>query len=960
MKTTIRSLFLAFVATVILAPLAFAQSADLSVNKTGPATSLPDNDVTYTITVNNAGPDDALTVSLSDPIPAAMTFVSGSQTTGPAFSCTFPSVGANGTITCTIATLTVGSTATFSFKFHIISSTPQGTTINNTATISSATPDPNSGNNTSTATTDTPNVADMGIVKNGPATAPADTDVVFTIDVANFGPANADNVTWNDNLPAGLTFVSLVQNNGPLMTCSDPGAGNSGLVSCNIATFGAGLSASFTLTVHIAPATPPGTAFTNIATVSTNTSDPNEENNASVSVISTPPPPSADMAITKNGPPNAGPDTDVTYSITVTNGGPDDAASATWQDTLPGTLTFVSLSQNSGPAMTCSDPGAGNGGVVMCSLATFPAGATATFTLVAHVPPGTPAGTTFQNTATVSTTTADPTSENNTSTTSVTISSVDVSVNKTGPLSATAGTDFSYSITVANAGPDTAFDVEMDDVLPPGTTFVSLLQNNGPAATCGTPLPGANGTITCTFGVTFPSANSANFTLTIHVGNTPSVANTATVSTSSFDTNAGNDSSTATTSITPSADLVVTKNGQGTVNAGADITYTITLTNNGPSDASNVSLTDTLPAGTTFVSLMQTTGPALSCSTGATITCTAANFPVGTTATFTVVAHVNSALASGTVITNTATATSSTGDPNSGNESSSTNATVTTSADVSVTKSGPASVVAGTDITYTVTVTNAGPSDAQTVSLTDSVPAETTFVSATQQTGPVFSCTTPAPGASTGTITCNIASLASGATATFQFVFHVIPTAIGPISNTANVSSATTDPTPGNGNSTAGAAVSPGDADLSITKNANATQFNPGASVTFTIVVTNNGPAIANGVTVTDPLPAGMTLTSANSTQGSCTQTQTVVCTVGTLAPSASATITIIATAPSIQGQFTNTTTATEVNNDPTPGNNASTASISVFNADVPALSTTALAMLGVMLAIVALFALRK
>jgi uncharacterized repeat protein (TIGR01451 family) len=120
-------------------------------------------------------------------------------------------------------------------------------------------------------------------------------------------------------------------------------------------------------------------------------------------------------------------------------------------------------------------------------------------------------------------------------------------------------------------------------------------------------------------------------------------------------------------------------------------------------------------------------------------------------------------------------------------------------ADLVVTKSGsPGTVQPGANINYTITLTNAGPGPAQTVTLTDAVPAGTTFVSFAQTVGPAFACTTPAVGG-TGTITCTIASLAASASATFQLV---VKTNIGPggtsVSNTATATSTTTDPNPGN------------------------------------------------------------------------------------------------------------------------------------------------------------------
>ena len=127
--------------------------------------------------------------------------------------------------------------------------------------------------------------------------------------------------------------------------------------------------------------------------------------------------------------------------------------------------------------------------------------------------------------------------------------------------------------------------------------------------------------------------------------------------------------------------------------------------------------------------------------------------------------------------------------------------------DLAVTKNGPAIVPAGSNISYSVTVTNNGGSDAQSVTLTDPLPAGTTFVSESQGSGPAFLCANPSAGG-TGSVSCTIATLASGASATFTLVFNVNANAAGTtLNNTATVSSPTNDPVPGNNSSTSTANV---------------------------------------------------------------------------------------------------------------------------------------------------------
>ncbi len=114
------------------------------------------------------------------------------------------------------------------------------------------------------------------------------------------------------------------------------------------------------------------------------------------------------------------------------------------------------------------------------------------------------------------------------------------------------------------------------------------------------------------------------------------------------------------------------------------------------------------------------------------------------------------------------------------------------SADVALTKSAPPAVAAGNILAYTLGIVNNGNIPAQTVVLTDPLPANTTFASLVQNSGPAFTCTTPAVSAN-GTVTCNIATLAVGASATFTLSANVLSGGSGVLTNTASVATVTAD-----------------------------------------------------------------------------------------------------------------------------------------------------------------------
>ena len=278
------------------------------------------------------------------------------------------------------------------------------------------------------------------------------------------------------------------------------------------------------------------------------------------------------------------------------------------------------------------------------------------------------------------------------------------------------------------------------------------------------------------------------------------LSNTATAISTNGDPDPTNNSATATTTVAAAADLSVTKVGNpDPVTAGGNLTYTLTATNAGPSNAATATLSDTLPAGTTFIALVTPAG--WSCTSppvgsGGAVACSNGTFAVGSSV-FTLTVQVAPATAAGTVISNTATAGSPTSDPNPGDESATANTTVAAAADLSVTKvATPDPVTAGGNLTYTLTATNAGPSDAATAALADTLPAGTTFVSLVSPAG--WSCTFP-PVGSGGTVNCSNGAFAVG-NAVFTLVVQVAPATVSGavITNTVAASAATTDPDPAN------------------------------------------------------------------------------------------------------------------------------------------------------------------
>jgi uncharacterized repeat protein (TIGR01451 family) len=242
----------------------------------------------------------------------------------------------------------------------------------------------------------------------------------------------------------------------------------------------------------------------------------------------------------------------------------------------------------------------------------------------------------------------------------------------------------------------------------------------------------------------------------------------------------------------PGADLSVTASAApATVHTGGQITYSLVVANGGLQPAANVRLTDSLPAGTSFVSV--TPGSPTCTVTSGLLGCSLGTMASGAQQTVTLVVTVGPGLA-GTTLADTAQVTSDTTDPNAANNTATATTAVRASANVSVTQTAPASVPAGGGILYTITVTNAGPEAAAAVTLADALPAGLTAPTATTTAG---SCSIVS-----GALSCALGTFASGASVTVTVAGTVNTTATS-ISNTVSTSSSTDDPNAANNAATA-------------------------------------------------------------------------------------------------------------------------------------------------------------
>lgn len=838
-------------------------SADLVIAKSGPATITAGGTGTYTLTVINSGPSDALGAVVTDQLPAGLTITSVSAGFGN--PDVFSGSGA-GTGTATFnAAGAVGASHTDTLYITVTasSSLTAGSLID-LAKVTASTFDPTTPDVTSFTST-VATSADLSVTKSGPNTITAGSTATYTIVLTNKGPSDAQTVNLTDTLPPNLVLVTETVLNNPDSFQDNTNGGT--IPTFNATTVAAGHTDVF-LVVATAPSSVTAATIVDSATATASTPDPNSTNNSSTYTTSVRV--SADLSVSKSGPTTITAGNSATYTLTVVNSGPSDAQGAVLTDQLPTGLTVISLSSAFTNPDTFNGTGTGTGTATFTAAGAVTAGSTDVFQIVVGAAPTLTAGTSAVDQAKVTATTFDPTRPDFASFTSTIVTSADLSITKTGPAGVTAGGTATYTISVVNLGPSAAQNVSLTDALPTGLVLVSESAVANPDAfqdnTSGGPVP--------TFNAVSVAPNSTDiFWVTVaaasNVTQGTQLVDTATVSSPTSDPRTINNSISFTSTISASADLSIAKSGPTTATAGAGATFTLTLSNFGPSDAQGVTLTDALPAGMTVQSAIPVSGN-LDAFTASGLNTSTATFTANTTVganhtdTFLVVATPASTMANNTPVVDRARVTATTSDPTTVDNTATLTTTVVTSADVGVVKTGPNIAAVGRTLTYTLTVSNFGPSAAQNVSLTDALPPGVTLLGESAISNPdgfvkTSSSTTPS---------FNAAMVGAGRSDVFAVTVSVASTLTSgtPLVDVANVSSTTTDNNSTNNSSTLTSTVTIA-ADLSVTKSG-PTSITAGGTGTYTLTLANLGPSDATGAVLTDQLPAGLTVTSLSAAFG--------------------------------------------------------------------------------------------
>ncbi|QUH23403.1 DUF11 domain-containing protein [Methanobacterium alkalithermotolerans] len=842
--------------------------------------------VTFTIEVTNNGPDaapggpDALRIR--DFLPAGMTFVDAWASVPLVWDLNV--AGDVVRFRNFADDLLPGETVYLYVQARV---TQSNTTMNNTASRIPNTNDvydPDPSNDSSTITLTVPPAADVAVFKSVTGAKEVSrnyNDVLwFWIDIINYGPDTANNVVLTDFFPAGLEYVS----HGVAQGTFDP---LTGIWNVGTVPSGAYIIGDFYYRIVTS-----NTTIINFAEVIADEYDWNMTNNISNATINVPPAVDIEVNKTVDNPTPNYLDT-VLWTVSVTNNGPDVANNIVIGDIPDAGLTITNLVVTKGVFG------------VNWVIDTLSVGETAYMYITTLI---TASNTTLNNTAyLISVDEYEWDETNDSSTASVDVAAAaDLLVSKTASTTTPSiGQIVQFVITVVNAGPDNATNVVVNDLLPAGLTFFAGSTTKGTYNV-------VDGIWTIGDLNVLEAAQLIIFAVVEPAMGT-NVTNTADISGDEYDPFLENNHSSVTLQL-PVSDLSVTKTADNTsVNVGDTVIWTVTLTNNGPANATNIELTDVPPAGFAINSVT----PSVGTFDGMTGVWSIPSLLVGQIATL-VIDTTAQASAAGTNQTNTITVTAlDQYDPSPASDS----ATVyVKAADVAVTKTvNNATPNYLQNVTWTVTATNNGPDTATGVQITDIPPAGLNVLSVTPSQGTF--------DAMTGV--WNVGTLANGASATLTIITQVTM-ANTTITNTATKTAENEyDPNPANDSDSATITVPPS-ADIGVTKTVNMNNPLVCENFTWTVTVTNNGPNDATGVQVTDIPPALLNVVSVTPSQGTFVGG---VWSVGTLLNGESATLTIVtnATAAASGQTITNTATKTAADQyDWNPANNSDSESVSV------------------------------
>ncbi len=830
--------------------------------------------ITYTTTLTNSGNTTANTPVFIDILPPELSFVPDSVQIN-----TIPQLGFRPDSGISLDSIPVGGTTTISFQAIVGSIPVTNPTLNQSSTTYSIIVDPTQPPVTETATSNPTLVqineaiiqATKSVDRLFSDVAPGNSFLTYTVLLENIGNTTATNIIFTDPIPNNTVFIAdSVRVGGVLLPGVNPANG---------VPIGDIIAGDFTnITFRVQVVSIPNPIFTigpggpnspvvngasidyqfmtgpNLPLVSrSTTSNPvsTQINSGEITLVK-----SVDKTFATIG------DT-ISYTITLSNPGNVTSQNIIFTDILPDGTTFISgtLTNDSG-TQQIGNPANG------IQIGNINPNGTAVITLnvlVTNIPSINP----ISNSSSVQFShVVDPSQPsvsqmNVSNAVSTTINSAILTTQKSADKSiVSVGDTITYTTTITNTGNTAATNITFTSAIPASITFIpnsftiNGVQQSGAQPALGVTIPNiAPGeTVTVTFQVnviSVPPSNSIMGNDTILYSYT--VDPNGTPITTSISTNI------VTNPVLDAMITMVKSVDQTLVTLGDTITYTTILTNSGNTNATNITFTDLIPDGTTFITDSVTidgiTQIGLNPNTGITIGLIAPNSSISiafqVTATSTPVQNpiVNSATASYTFIA----------DPNapivSRNVTSNTVFTTINTANILSLKQVDKSFShIGDTLTYTVVLTNNGNSSAQNVIFTDTVPSVTTFIANTFSiNGVPQSGADPSNGVNIGTITAG-----TTVTVSFQVTVTSLPNQ-NPIVNFSSTSYQLVSPPDAETSISNPVSTQINEAILSMTKNESVSFADIGQTAFYTTSITNIGNTDATNIVFTDALPSGLT-----------------------------------------------------------------------------------------------------
>jgi uncharacterized repeat protein (TIGR01451 family) len=835
-------------ATVIVtAPImSFSKEADVDYAD-------PGDTITYWLNYSNDGTGLATDVTVVDTIPSDTTFVSSD----PSYTSSSGDI-----FTWYVGDVSSGSSGTISVVVQVDAGTPDGTELTNYATLdyddANGNPQPQLDDSTTTLVT----APVMTVAKSADVdfADPGD-QITFTIFYENTGTGWATNVAVADTIPEHVSYIS----SDPTYTSVDGRT-----YTWEIGDVGPGSSGTVTITVEVDEGTSDETVLTNYVLLQYQDDNgnemPDEEDSATVTVTA----PVMTFSKTANFD-YADPGDEITYTLSYENVGTGVATDVVVTDTIPEHTTYVSSSPTYDQV---------SGSTYTWNVGTVQPGAGGSIILVVEVDAGTADEAILTNTGALD---FDDANGNPlpqlTDTAQTTVTAPIMSLSKEADVDhADPGDYIVYTISYYNHGTGVATDVTIVDTIPSDTTFQIA-----------SPSPdNENGDILTWFVGIVDADSGGTITVTVTVDAfTPDEAvlnNTVTLDYDDANGNPYDQLSDYAVTLTTAPIMTVTKVANVEyADPGDTVMYTITYTNSGTGSATNVVIEDTIPSETTF----KDSSPDHASQSGDTYTWDIGTVGPGVTGHVYVNVTVDAGTPDETVLTNFVALNY---DDNNSNEQPEEDDSVDVTVTAPIMTISKVADVATADpsdlIIYTITYENIGTGDATDVTITDTIPSLTTFISSD-----------PSPTSQDNdTYTWEVGTVLAGDSGTIEITVQVdVGTDDGTVlTNTVvlNYDDANGNPIPEETDSVDVTVTAP---IMTIAKSADVSAADPDDSITYTIEYENSGSGDATDVVVKDTIPEDTTFASSDPTYDDVVG-DTYVWNIGNVSGYGSGTITVVVT----------------------------------------------------------------